>query len=425
MQDGGVQTRDMGDRHHRVHSEVGALRSVLVCRPGLAQRRLAPAACAEMLFDGVMWVERAMADFAQFVQALTQRGVEVLELHELLAQTLDVPEARALLLQRRLAQGALAALGRQPGQELRELLDALPAPRLAELLIGGMTRAELGGKPSARLLAYIDLVHYLLPPLPNLMYMRDSSCWIGAGPRVNRMQHAVRGGEADLLEAVYRFHPRFAATRPVLPDALGQAGSIEGGDVMALGNGVVLVGVGQRTTAPAAMQLAQALLHEGMATTVIAAVMPRPTRGHAGVHLDSVFTPCSAQVVSYTPALVDRIVCHELRLAPRGPELQLRTHSGRHLLDVLAQALGVSTLRAVASSADAPEAGEQPWDDGHNVLAVDNGVVIGYDRHASTHKRLRQAGVEVIEVPGGELRLGRGGPRALVCPLAREAVSYA
>ena len=439
------------------------MRTVLVCRPGLAQRRLTAANHREYLFDDVMWVDRAQADFAAFVRVMTERGIEVLELHELLAQTLDVAAAKEWLLQCKVMTGAADAadsprLLSGPQHELYEALCALPHSRLAELLIGGVTRADLPIKPGPMLGTYLEMNHFAVPPLPNMLYMRDSSCWVGDGLNLRPMHTPARRGETPLMAALYRFHPRFkplAATHDAGATTGAHAGAhagahsgaradatydgcldvLEGGDVMPLGKGVVLVGVGERTSAQAVMGLAQTLLLGGTATTLITANLPR---SRTAPHLDSMFTQCSPEVVTYVPEAVDKMLCHELRLAPRGQSLQSRSQAGRHLLDLLAEALGVSTLRAVATGGrhiDRERTGAvgggggdgaaDQWDDGNNVLALEPGVVIGYDRNTTTNQRLRQAGIEVIEIPGGELSRGRGGAHALCCPIARDAVSYA
>ncbi len=406
-----------------VHSEVGALRTVLVCRPGLAHLRLTPVNCRALLFDDVLWVEQAQRDFAQFVREMTARGIEVLELHELLAQTLDMPEAKRWLLERKVVADSV---GLGLVDDLRVALAELPHARLAELLIGGLTKADLPFKPTGLLAAYLEIDDFVLAPLPNALFTRDTACWIGEGVCLGPMYWPARRGETLLMATVLRFHPRFgnAGARTWWGGDIGLdhgLATLEGGDVMPIGGGVVLVGMGERTSPQAVVQLGHALLGAGAASCVIAAQLPR---SRAAMHLDTVFTQCAPDVVTYFPEVVDKIVCHELRLSSKGRDLQLRSHAGRHLLDVLAETLEVPTLRAIATGGDNFEAEREQWDDGNNVLALEPGVVIGYDRNTTTNRRLRQAGIEVIEIPGGELGRGRGGTHCLSCPIARDAISY-
>ena len=405
-----------------VYSEVGKLRTVLVCRPGLAHLRLTPRSCRELQFDGPVWVQRAQFEFGQFVGEMVGRGVEVLELHELLAQTLAQPEAREWLLDRLFVADAL---GFDAPEELRQACTALGAERLAELLLGGVTLADLALPASSALGPALALHAFVLPPLPHALFMRESNCWIQRGVTLNLAGRRGQRSEALLMAAVYRFHPRFTHSElrvwwgdASAPPALARA---EGGDIVPLGQGVVLIGVGERTHSQAAVQIARALFDGGAAMTVIAAQLP--SEGW-GVPLNRVFTQCAPDVVTYRPDVVDRMTCQELRPAPHAAGIQVRPRAGEHLLDVLSAILQTPSFNAIATGGDSHDGLPDPWDDGTGMLALEPGVVIGFDRNTRTNKRLRQAGIEVIEVPGAELGRCGAGTHSLCCPILRDAVSY-
>ncbi len=395
-----------------VDSEVGTLRTVILHRPGEELKRLTPRNNDALLFDGLPWVARAQEEHDAFATLLSSRGVEVLLLGDLLSEALASGAARI--------QGIAAAVdGRRLGphlvQELSAYLRAMAPSDLAQVLIAGMTFAELPPEAQADT-SLVRRMHqggdFVIDPLPNLMFTRDSSFWIGPRFAITTLALPARSREASLTDLIYAHHPRFLGVRRAYES---HTAPVEGGDVLLLAPGVLAVGVGERTTAAGAEALARSLFDDELAHTVLAVPIAQQ---RATMHLDTVCTMVDVDAVVMYPAVRHSLSAFTITRALGG----VRVLDEQPFVNAAAAAMGIDRLRVIDTGRDPVTAEREQWDDGNNTLALAPGVVVAYERNTETNSRLADAGIEVLTIAAAELGSGRGGPRCMSCPAARDSL---
>lgn len=393
-------------------SEVGALRIAILHRPGAELSRLSPRNIDQLLFDGLPWVARAQEEHDRFAELLRSRGVEVLLLSDLLTEALHHSGAARM-------QGVAAAvdarrLGTPLAQELSAYLRGLEPGRLAQVLMAGMTFNELPSDTRTDVSLVRRMHHgadFVIEPLPNLVFTRDSSIWIGPRVVIPTLALRARAREASLTDLIYAHHPRFTGVRRAYES---RTAPVEGGDVLLLAPGVLAVGVGERTTPAGAEALARSLFDDGLAETVLA--VPIEQR-RAQMHLDTVCTMVDTDAVVMYANVVDALSAFTIRRAPDGG---VTISDESPFREAAAAAMGIEKLRVIDTGLDPVVAEREQWDDGNNTLALAPGVVVAYERNVQTNTRLQEAGIEVLTIAGSELGTGRGGPRCLSCPVARD-----
>lgn len=390
-----------------VDSEVGQLRSVLLHRPGPELKRLTPRNSADLLFDGIPWVERAQEEHDAFAEALRRRGVQVLYLRELLVECLGNDDARKQVTAHTLDDPRLGATLRT---QLQRYLDDLDADALASALIGGVAHEELRGG-GGLVYQLMDSHDFVMPPLPNLLFTRDSSVWLGDTVAVTSPSMPARSRETWLTEAIYSHHPAFSDVRRIYSPGEHW---LEGGDVLLLAPGVIAIGVGQRTTPAGAEALAARAFAADVAR--VALVVPI-AQERATMHLDTVCTMVDHDAVVMYPPIAHQLVAHVV--TPTG-DGSVDVQTPEPFLDAAAKAMGIDRLRVIDTGLDPVTAEREQWDDGNNTLAIAPRLCVAYERNVETNARLEQAGIEVVRIPGSELGSGRGGPRCMSCPVHRD-----
>lgn len=405
---------------YKVESEVGKLKKVLLHRPTLSIERLTPSNCADLLFDDVLDVKKAGEEHDVFAKTLRDNDVEVFLLQNLLTETLKNPEAKNWLINKQVNEHFF---GESFQKQIKEYLYSVSEERLSSIMIGGLSYQEYLEENNFEKISIFESLlskhDFIIPPKPNHLFTRDTSCWVYDGVSVNPMAKIARQKETVNLLSIYRFHELFKDNDFNFwygnEDIHYDNATIEGGDVLVIGNGSILIGMSERTTAQGVEALARSVLKKGSAKKVIAVELPKH---RSCMHLDTVMTMINHNTFTVYP----RIIKDDVRSWTITLNGDLKISKNNNFIDSLKSALEVDTLNIIPTGGNYAQREREQWNDANNVLTISPNVVIGYEKNILTNEKLKEAGVTVLTIPGDELGRGRGGARCMSCPIERSGI---
>ena len=401
-----------------VFSEIGPLKTVMLHRPGKELENLMPDYLETLLFDDIPFLPQAQKEHDYFAEALRSKGIEVVYLECLAAESLLNDAIRDEFITEYLNEANI-----KEGETKKAIYQMLTSYEnnldLINKTMEGIQKVDMPKINQKSLTDMVDTDYpFVIDPMPNLYFTRDSFATIGNGVSLNHMYSVTRRRETLYGKYIFNYHPRFKNENiPMLYDR-DDTTRIEGGDELVLSKELVAVGISQRTEAASIEKLAKNIFNEKMGFKHILAFDIGSERKF--MHLDTVFTMVDYDKFTIHPEIEGNLTVYSISEGENELDIIKETDSLEHILEKYLELDKVTLIRC--GGGNLVEAAREQWNDGSNTLTIAPGEVIVYDRNTVTNKKLEEAGVKLNYIPGSELVRGRGGPRCMSMPLYRENI---
>lgn len=394
-----------------VYSEIGALREVLIHRPGMEIENLTPNYLQRMLFDDIPYLKVARKEHDHFARVLKENCVEVVYLEDLAAATFKDKIVKERFLHEFIGESGVR--DRIVSENLKDSLMSIPEKQMVSNIISGIRKSYMGLKEEE------DQYPFLTDPMPNLYFTRDAFSSIGRGVSINSMKTKARKRESLFPHYIFEYHKEYKDKEIPIWYNRKEQYAIEGGDILVISKDLIVFGNSQRTDINAVLTAAERLLSgEDTFNTILMIEIPN---ARTFMHLDTVLTMVDYDKFTLHKQIEGVLKVRSVKYDMKKKELIINDEN-ESLEIVFSKYLGVDVKLIRCGGGDRIISAREQWNDGANTLAIAPGKVITYDRNYVTNELLVKNNVSVIAIPSSELSRGRGGPRCMSMPLYRENI---